>query len=204
MLDAVRDVRKTAWILLSNYANIDTVEGSVLTMAFDTEGNAKGFASSGSDGYLADVRGAHVRRPARDQGGREPGGGARRLGGAAAGGEFGASAGGSEAVVHEPRAGRGGSAAVQRSIAGDAAASQEATGHRGTVCARHGPRQPTRPPRHGPRGRGRWPAGEVGRGPEPARAAAPAPRPWRVLPGTDFGDDPRPLTDAVPEAAAAT
>ncbi len=55
VLDAVRDVRKTAWILLSNYASIDTVEGNVVTMAFDTEGNAKGFASSGSDGYLADV-----------------------------------------------------------------------------------------------------------------------------------------------------
>ena len=55
MLEAVRDVRKTAWILLSNYASIDTVEGNVLTMAFDSEGNAKGFASSGSDGYLAGV-----------------------------------------------------------------------------------------------------------------------------------------------------
>jgi DNA polymerase-3 subunit gamma/tau len=55
VLEAVRDVRKTAWILLSNYASIDVVEGNVLTMAFDTEGNAKGFANSGSDGYLADV-----------------------------------------------------------------------------------------------------------------------------------------------------
>jgi len=55
VLEAVRDVRKTAWILLSNYASVDAVEGDVLTMAFDTEGNAKGFASSGSDGYLADV-----------------------------------------------------------------------------------------------------------------------------------------------------
>jgi len=55
ILEAVRDVRKTAWILLSNYASIDAVEGNVLTMAFDSEGNAKGFASSGSDSYLADV-----------------------------------------------------------------------------------------------------------------------------------------------------
>ena len=55
VLEAVREVRKTAWILLSNYASIDVVEGNVLTMAFDTEGNAKGFANSGSDGYLADV-----------------------------------------------------------------------------------------------------------------------------------------------------
>ena len=55
VLDAVREVRKTAWILLSSYASIEAVEGNVLTVAFDTEGNAKGFASSGSDSYLADV-----------------------------------------------------------------------------------------------------------------------------------------------------
>jgi len=34
------------------------VDGNVLTLAFDREGNAKGFASSGSDGYLTDVLGA--------------------------------------------------------------------------------------------------------------------------------------------------
>ena len=55
VLDAVREVRKTAWILLSSYARVEAVEGNVLTVAFDTEGNAKGFASSGSDSYLADV-----------------------------------------------------------------------------------------------------------------------------------------------------
>jgi DNA polymerase III subunit gamma/tau len=55
VLNAVRDVRKTAWILLNSYASIDAIEGNVLTIAFDTEGNAKGFANSGSDGYLADV-----------------------------------------------------------------------------------------------------------------------------------------------------
>src|SRR5215813_4148867 len=55
VLNAVREVRKTAWILLNSYASIDAIEGNVLTIAFDTEGNAKGFANSGSDGYLADV-----------------------------------------------------------------------------------------------------------------------------------------------------
>ncbi len=55
VLGAVREVRKTAWILLSNHAAIESVEGNVLTLAFDAEGNAKGFASSGSDGHLADV-----------------------------------------------------------------------------------------------------------------------------------------------------
>ncbi|HEX7994284.1 MAG TPA: DNA polymerase III subunit gamma/tau, partial [Streptosporangiaceae bacterium] len=54
VLDAVRDTSKVAWILLGK-AGIDTVEGNVITMAFDSEGNAKGFASSGSDGYLANV-----------------------------------------------------------------------------------------------------------------------------------------------------
>ena len=55
VLNAVREVRRTAWILLSNYASIDSVEGNILNLAFDTEGNAKGFASTGSDSYLADV-----------------------------------------------------------------------------------------------------------------------------------------------------
>jgi len=58
VLDSVREVRKTAWILLSNYATIESVEGNVVTLAFDAEGNAKGFASSGSDGDLAEVLGS--------------------------------------------------------------------------------------------------------------------------------------------------
>lgn len=58
VLSAVREVRKTAWILLSNHAAIESLEGNVLTLAFDGEGNAKGFASSGSDGDLAEVLGA--------------------------------------------------------------------------------------------------------------------------------------------------
>ena len=54
MLDAIRDTSKVAWILLGK-ASVAAVEGNVITMAFDSEGNAKGFASSGSDGYLANV-----------------------------------------------------------------------------------------------------------------------------------------------------
>jgi DNA polymerase-3 subunit gamma/tau len=54
VLENVRDTSKVAWILLGK-ASIDTVEGNVITMAFDSEGNAKGFVSSGSDGYLANV-----------------------------------------------------------------------------------------------------------------------------------------------------
>jgi DNA polymerase-3 subunit gamma/tau len=54
ILDAVREVRRVAWILLSN-ASVDSVEGAVLTLAFPREGDAKGFASSGCDQDLADV-----------------------------------------------------------------------------------------------------------------------------------------------------
>ena len=54
ILDAVRDVRKVAWILLSN-ANVESVDGSVVTLAFPREGDAKGFGSSGCDQDLADV-----------------------------------------------------------------------------------------------------------------------------------------------------
>jgi DNA polymerase III subunit gamma/tau len=92
VLAGVRDVRKTAWILLSNYASIDTIEGNVLTMAFDTEGNAKGFANSGSDGYLADVLHAMfgvrlvIRAIVNPAGGRAAGGGSPRLAGDYGGG----------------------------------------------------------------------------------------------------------------------
>ena len=54
VLDAVRDTSKVAWILLGK-AGVEMVEGNVITIAFDSEGNVKGFASSGSDGYLANV-----------------------------------------------------------------------------------------------------------------------------------------------------
>jgi DNA polymerase-3 subunit gamma/tau len=56
VLETVREVRKVAWILLSN-AVVESVDGNVLTLGFDTEGNAKGFGNSGSDSYLADVLG---------------------------------------------------------------------------------------------------------------------------------------------------
>jgi DNA polymerase III subunit gamma/tau len=58
VLESVRQVRKTAWMLLNSFAAVESVDGNVLTLAFDREGNAKGFASSGSDGYLTDVLGA--------------------------------------------------------------------------------------------------------------------------------------------------
>jgi DNA polymerase-3 subunit gamma/tau len=54
VLESIRDVRKVAWILLSN-ASIESVEGNVLSLGFEREGDAKGFASSGCDQDLAGV-----------------------------------------------------------------------------------------------------------------------------------------------------
>ncbi len=54
VLESIREVRKVAWILLSN-ASIDSVEGNVLSLAFEREGDAKGFGSSGCDQDLAGV-----------------------------------------------------------------------------------------------------------------------------------------------------
>ncbi|HYK34223.1 MAG TPA: DNA polymerase III subunit gamma and tau [Streptosporangiaceae bacterium] len=54
VLDAIREVRKVAWILL-NSATVESVEGNVMTLAFAREGDAKGFGSSGCDQDLADV-----------------------------------------------------------------------------------------------------------------------------------------------------
>jgi DNA polymerase-3 subunit gamma/tau len=64
ILDAVRDERKVAWILLRN-TSAESVEGSVLTVAFASEGEARSFASSGHEavlvGAIASLLGVHVR-----------------------------------------------------------------------------------------------------------------------------------------------
>jgi len=54
VLDSIRDVRKVAWILLSN-ATALSIDGNVLTLGFAREGDAKGFGGSGCDQDLADV-----------------------------------------------------------------------------------------------------------------------------------------------------
>ncbi len=54
ILDAIRDVRKVAWILLSS-ANVESVDGNVVVLAFPREGDAKGFSGNGCDQDLADV-----------------------------------------------------------------------------------------------------------------------------------------------------
>jgi len=64
ILDAVREERKVAWILLRN-TSVESFEGGVLTVAFPKEGEARGFAGSGHDqvlvGTLAAMMGVTVR-----------------------------------------------------------------------------------------------------------------------------------------------
>jgi DNA polymerase-3 subunit gamma/tau len=77
ILDAVRDERKVAWILLRN-TSAESVEGSVLTVAFASEGEARSFASSGHEavlvGAVASLLGVNVRirAMAADAGSRGP------------------------------------------------------------------------------------------------------------------------------------
>jgi hypothetical protein len=54
VIDAVKAVSRVAWILLGN-ATLASVQDGVLTLAFEREGDAKGFASSGSGDFLAKV-----------------------------------------------------------------------------------------------------------------------------------------------------
>jgi len=80
VLEAVKKERRVAWILL-NSASVDSLEGSVLTVAFAREGEAKGFATSGHDqvltGVLAAMLGLKVRVRALVGTGAAPRGGPR-------------------------------------------------------------------------------------------------------------------------------
>jgi DNA polymerase III subunit gamma/tau len=64
ILDQVKSEKKVAWILL-NTASVQELENGVLTIAFPSEGNARGFASSGHDqiltGALVAMLGLNVR-----------------------------------------------------------------------------------------------------------------------------------------------
>ena len=57
VLEAVKGERRVAWMLL-NSASVDSLEGGVLTVAFNREGEAKGFATSGHDQVLTGVLGS--------------------------------------------------------------------------------------------------------------------------------------------------
>jgi hypothetical protein len=54
VLEAVRDKRKVAWILLTN-ATVQSLADGVLTIEFAREGDAKGFVSSGCDRLLGEI-----------------------------------------------------------------------------------------------------------------------------------------------------
>jgi DNA polymerase III subunit gamma/tau len=79
ILDAVREERKVAWILLRN-TSVESFEGGVLTVAFPKEGEARGFAGSGHDqvliGTLAAMMGVTVRVRTVASGPGAPGGSA--------------------------------------------------------------------------------------------------------------------------------
>jgi DNA polymerase III subunit gamma/tau len=80
VLEAVKRERRVAWILL-NSASVDALEGGVLTLAFNREGEAKGFATSGHDqvltGVLGTMLGLNVRVRALVGTGAGPRGGGR-------------------------------------------------------------------------------------------------------------------------------
>jgi DNA polymerase III subunit gamma/tau len=96
ILDTVRNQRKVAWMLL-NSASVQELEGGALTIAFPSEGNARGFASSGHDqvlaGALADMLGLNVRIKAVSGGPPVPPGRPGPASGPAPGGGPGAAAG---------------------------------------------------------------------------------------------------------------
>ena len=54
ILEAVKQERRVAWMLLSN-ASVLTVEDGVLTLRFPRDGNVKGFSASGHDAVLKRV-----------------------------------------------------------------------------------------------------------------------------------------------------
>ncbi|MGN6171828.1 MAG: DNA polymerase III subunit gamma and tau, partial [Streptosporangiaceae bacterium] len=64
ILDVVRSKGKVAWMLL-NTASVQELESGMLTIAFPSGGNARGFANSGHDqvlaGVLAEMLGLNVR-----------------------------------------------------------------------------------------------------------------------------------------------
>jgi hypothetical protein len=54
ILDAVRDQKKVAWMLLSS-AEVQSLADGALTIGFSGEGQARGFISSGHDAVLSGV-----------------------------------------------------------------------------------------------------------------------------------------------------
>jgi DNA polymerase-3 subunit gamma/tau len=106
ILDMVRSKGKVAWMLL-NTASVQELENGVLTIAFPSGGNARGFANSGHDQILADalaaMLGLNVRVRAVSGGPPLPPGRGGGVGGQG-------TAGGQGAAGGQGKAGRQGSA----------------------------------------------------------------------------------------------
>jgi DNA polymerase III subunit gamma/tau len=125
ILDAVRQKRKVAWLLLSP-ASVDSLEGGVLTIAFPREGEAKGFTTSGHDQVLTEVLstmlGLNVRvRGVVGSGSRGPGRSAPAQGAAR-------SSGGTTDAPRDSAGGPGPAAGSPGSSTGPGGASDQATG----------------------------------------------------------------------------
>src|SRR5262245_2486139 len=200
VLAAVRDVRKTAWILLNSYASIDAIEGNVLTIAFDTEGNAKGFANSGSDGYLADVLHAMfgarlvIRAIVNPAGGRGAVRGSARPAGDDPGGrhddgrDAGPAAGSAPAGVGQ-RSSDGSGISGRRESTDRLAAGRDPGRRRGPSNSRGPAAEADGQPQAGPKTQTTAPRGE-------SRGRQSAVSRRRQTAGSDLADDPRPHTDA--------
>jgi DNA polymerase-3 subunit gamma/tau len=179
VLEAVKRERRVAWMLL-NSASVDSLEGGVLTVAFNREGEAKGFATSGHDqvltGVLGTMLGLTVRVRAVVGTGAGPRGGGRAAPAAPAGPDGGArdrtgSRAGPGRAVHrrdDPQDGPG-------TPPGDPTSGKAAP--RGQRAAKGGP------------GRSPEGGGSTRRGAPPAAPAKPAGR------GTPVPDAPQPPAD---------
>jgi DNA polymerase III subunit gamma/tau len=190
VLGTVRDTSKVAWILLGK-AGIDTVEGNVITIAFDSEGNAKGFVSSGSEGYLANVLERMfatrpvIRAIVNPASAGSPASAARKPDGNVSGSS------GRPATSQVPGAAMG----TDQGKTDSAASRSAAKGTRGTPATRRDAASGQGADQQAGDGRAASEPADV-RSPRPARGgggAASAPKNQR--PGSELSDDPRPHTD---------
>jgi DNA polymerase III subunit gamma/tau len=98
ILEAVKQERRVAWMMLSN-ASVLSLQDGVLTLRFPREGDVKGFSVSGYEAILKQVLSARFGLNVSVKGvaGPDAGGGAARAGGPASGGP--ASGGGRPAAA---------------------------------------------------------------------------------------------------------
>jgi DNA polymerase-3 subunit gamma/tau len=182
ILDAVRSKSKVAWILL-NTASVQELEGGALTIAFPSEGNARGFASSGHDQVLTGALAALLGLNARV---RAVAGGPQSASSPAAGTQAASSqatgrAAPGQATRSRPAPGRahedpanGGSPAVGAAPAGPAATAAPSTDPPAAPSAGPQPESQARGPAAAP---GAAPAARTARGGQQAKPARSRPAP---------------------------